>query len=90
MAEADIPARDRSSKNLSLISSRFEQSAATLGYDIAPAVSPDKLRAYADRATQDAFDMWKAGAAYVARMVTESTLETGALREKLLALANGL
>jgi hypothetical protein len=31
--------------------------------------------------------MWKAGAAYVARMVTESTLETEALREKLLAFA---
>jgi len=37
--------------------------------------------------TEVAFDVWNSGAGYVARMVTESTLETEALREKLLALA---
>jgi len=87
MAEADIPARDRSSKNLRLISSPFEQTAIALGYDIAHAVSPIPTRFYADMQTQAAFDVWNAGAAYVARMVTESTLETEALREKLLTIA---
>ena len=87
MVEADIPARDRSSKNLRLISSPFEQTAIALGYDIAPAVSPISTRIYADLQTQTAFDMWNAGAAHVARMITESTLETEALREKLLAMS---
>jgi hypothetical protein len=89
MAEADISAQEPLSKKsvLAIAPSAFEQTATALGYDIAPAVSPDKLRVYADRVTQDAFDMWSAGAAYVARMVTESTLETEALREKLLAIA---
>jgi len=52
-----------------------------------PRVSPDSLRVYADRGTQDAFDIWNAGAAHVARMVTESALEIEALRDKLKAIA---
>jgi hypothetical protein len=87
MADADIPARDRSSKNLRLVSSPFEQTAIALGYDITPAVSPISTRIYADLQTQTAFDIWNAGAAYVACMVTESTLETEALCDKLKALA---
>ena len=45
------------------------------------------LRTYADRDTQKAFDAYSAGAADTARMVTESTLQTEALREKLLAMS---
>jgi hypothetical protein len=87
MVEADIPARDRSSKSLRLISSPFEQTAIALGYDITSAVSPIPTRIYADMQTQAAFDAWNAGAAHVARMITESTLETEALRDKLKAIA---
>ena len=67
--------------------SPFEVLAKSKGYDLAPAISPIPTRTYADRATQDAFDMWNAGAGYVERMVTESTIETEALREKIQALA---
>ena len=42
---------------------------------------------YADRETQLVFDAFNAGARSVARMLTESTLETQAFREKLLELA---
>jgi hypothetical protein len=70
-----------------LISSPFEQWASDRGYDLTPAVSPSDIRQYADRDTKAAFDAWTAGAQSVARMVTESTLETEALREKLLAIA---
>ncbi len=87
MAEADIPARDRSSKSLRLMSSRFEVWAQANGYNTAPAVSSSDLRTYADRDTQAAYEAWNAGAAHVARMVTESDWETEALRKKLLALA---
>jgi hypothetical protein len=72
---------------MKLIDTPFDVWAKREGYDIAPAVSPIPARTYADRDTQAAFDMWNAGAAHVARMVTESTLETEALREKLLAFA---
>jgi hypothetical protein len=65
----------------------FEEWAVAHGYGTAPAVSPTGIRQYADRDTQAAFEMWNAGAASVARMVTESTLDTEALREKLLSLA---
>jgi hypothetical protein len=65
----------------------FEDWAKDHGYNTAPAVLPAANRVYADRDTQAAFDAWNAGAASVARMITESTLETEALREKLLKLA---
>ena len=87
VAAPDIPARNRSSKDLRLVSSPFEQWAHENGYNTSPAVSPAPTRVYADSQTQAAFDAWDAGAADVARMVTESTLETEALREKLLAIA---
>ena len=72
---------------MKLIDAPFEVWAKREGYDIAPAVSPTAIRKYADRDAQAAFDAWNAGAAGVARILTESTLETEALREKLLAFA---
>jgi hypothetical protein len=42
-------------------------------------VSPSETRQYADRRTQEAFEVYKAGQQNVARMITESTLETEAL-----------
>ncbi len=65
----------------------FEQWAQDNGYNTAPAVLPAANRAYADRDTQAAFDAWNGCGRYLARMITESTLETAALREKLLAFA---
>ncbi len=67
--------------------SPFELFAADRQYDLAPAVVPAPDRVYADRQTQAAYEMWQHGAATVARMVAESTLDTPALREKILALA---
>jgi len=67
--------------------SSFENFAKDNGYNIAPAVSPVPARTYADRQTQEAFDAFNAGAQSVARMLNWSTLETEALREKLLAIA---
>jgi hypothetical protein len=72
---------------ITLAPSPFDLWATREGYNIAPAVSPCPLRQYADRDTQKAFEAYNAGAAHTARMVTESILETEALREKLLALA---
>jgi hypothetical protein len=72
---------------IALASPSFELWAAREGYHIAPAVSPCLLRQYADPDTQAAFEAYQAGAAHTARMVTESILETEALREKLLAIA---
>jgi hypothetical protein len=57
------------------------------GYDIFPAVVPTANRTYADRQTQAAFDAWNAGVQSLARMLTESTLETQALREHIRKLA---
>jgi hypothetical protein len=71
---------------MKLISSPFDEWAPRHGYDIAPAVSPTDIRKYADRDTQAAFDAWNAGAVSVARIVTESTLETDALRERINSL----
>jgi hypothetical protein len=65
----------------------FEVWAQANGYNIAPAVSPIPTRVYADRQTQAAIDVWNAGVAHTARMVTESTLETEALRDKFQELA---
>jgi len=65
----------------------FEVWAKREGYDTAPAVSPIPTRTYADRDTQAVFNAYNRGARDTARMVTESTLETEALREKLLAFA---
>ena len=73
---------------LHLAPSPFELFAASLGYDVAPAVSPSDIRQYADKLTQEAFDAWNAGACYVAGIVTESTLETRALVERVRELAN--
>jgi hypothetical protein len=67
--------------------SPFEIWAAREGHNTAPAVVPCPLRQYADRDTQRAYEAYQAGAAETARMVTESTLETEALRDKLKALA---
>jgi hypothetical protein len=55
-----------------------------------PAVLPADNRDYADAQTQAAFDAWSAGAGHVARMITESTLEAEALREKMRELAGDL
>lgn len=87
MAEADIPARVHSSKNLTLIPSRFEFFAKSHGYNLVPAISPSDIRQYADKLTQEAFDAWKDGACYVATILTESTLETPALIERIGGLA---
>jgi hypothetical protein len=70
-----------------LAPSPFEVWAAREGYNTAPAVVPCPLRQYADRDTQAAFEAWMAGAANTARMATEPTLETEALRDKLLAMS---
>jgi hypothetical protein len=72
---------------ITLIPSPFEEEPAARGYNITPAVAPTEIRRYADRDTQAAFDMWKAGAAHVACMVTESTLGTDALRERINSFA---
>lgn len=88
MAAPDIPAGDYLIKNsISLAPSAFEQWATKHQYDVAPAVLPAENRVYADSQTQAAFDAWNAGAAHVARMLTESTLETPALRERIRQLA---
>ncbi len=72
---------------ISLALSPFEIWAKREGYNIAPAVLPAENRIYAERDTQAAFDAWNGCGRYFARMLTESTLETEALREKLLAFA---
>lgn len=91
MAEADIPPQYLSGKKLllQLIPSPFEERAQTNGYEIAPAVSPCLLRQYADSGTQVAYRAYRAGSAETARMVTESTLETEALRERIQGFASG-
>jgi hypothetical protein len=66
--------------------SPFERWAVDRQYDIAPAVLPTPHRVYADRQTQAAYEAWTAGAASVARMFTDSTLETEALRERIRRL----
>jgi hypothetical protein len=87
VAEVDIPALDHSSKAVKIAPSPFEIWAAREGYDTAPAVVPCPLRQFADRETQKAFEVYQGGAANTARMVMESTLETEALREKLVSIA---
>jgi hypothetical protein len=72
---------------IAIAPSPFEQWAITHQYDTAPAVVPTPDRRYADRNTQAAFDAWNAGEKNVARKLTESTLETEALQEKIQALA---
>ena len=85
----DISSREASIKSgLTLAPSPFEIWAAREGYDVSPAVSPTPTRVYAGRRTQEAFDAWTDGAQSVARMFTESTVETEALREKVLKLAS--
>ena len=72
---------------IALAPSPFEVWARREGYNIAPAVCPSPIRQYADPDTQKLFEAWTAGARVVARMVTESMLDTEALRAKLLAIA---
>lgn len=72
---------------IALAPTPFEVFAADRQYDIAPAVSPSETRQYADRRTQEAFYAYRAGQRNVARMITESTLETEALRERIKAIA---
>jgi hypothetical protein len=72
---------------LKIAPSAFELWAAENQYNIASAVFPVADCVYADRHTQAAFDAWNAGAASGSRMLTESTLETEAFREKIRQLA---
>ena len=69
-----------------LAPSPFEIWAVQHGYDIARAVLPDS-RVYADRRTQEVYEAWTGGAHWVARILTESTIDSPALREKIRALA---
>ena len=73
---------------MKLVPSSFDQWASAKGFDISFAVCPDRTRVYADRRTQEAFDAWNAGASSVARMVTESTIETQPLIERMRELAD--
>ncbi len=62
----------------------FAQFAIDRQYNVAPAVLPAPDRIYADRHTQEAFEIWNAGAASVARILTELTCVRN-LREFLRA-----
>jgi hypothetical protein len=73
---------------MKLIDSPFDVWAKREGCDIAPAVSPVPARTCVDRDTQAVFDAWNSGAASVARMLTESTLETDPLRELICKLTD--
>ena len=75
---------------IALTQSAFERWAADNGYDIAPDTLPVENRVYADHDTQAAFDARNAGAGHVARMLTESTLETEAPREKIRQMAGSV
>ena len=75
---------------ISLAPTPFEQFASDNQYDLAPAVLPAENRVYADRHTQDAYEAWTAGAQSVARMLTDSTIETEALRERIRRLGEGV
>lgn len=91
MADSDIPSHEPSIKQpVSLAPTPFDVWASSCGYDITPAVSPIPTRIYAERRTQEVYDAYIAGCRDTARMVVESTLETPALREKLLALAGAV
>jgi hypothetical protein len=46
-------------------------------------VFPSDIRSYADRQTQAVFEAWNGGARSLAKLLTESTLETEALRKIL-------
>jgi hypothetical protein len=72
---------------LKLAPTHFGEFAATRQLDTAPAVLPDSTCVYADMRTQTAFEFWNAGAAHFARVLTESTFDTPALREKIRELA---
>ena len=73
---------------LSIAPTPFEQWASAQGYNITPAVSPCAARAYADSRTQEVFEAWSASAAHFARMITDSTIETPALIEKVRGMAD--
>jgi len=75
---------------VALAPSPFERWAADRQYDLTPAVLPAENRVYADRHTQDAYEAWTAGAQSVARMLTDSTIETEALRERIRRLGEGV
>ena len=66
----------------------FDEWARTRGYNLAPAVLPAPDRIYADRQTQEAFDVWSAAVARVARVFANSTIETDAFITRLRGLAD--
>jgi hypothetical protein len=72
---------------ITLATFQFELLAPANGYDIAPAMSPTDIRGLCRLRNPAAFDTWTAGARTVARKLTESTLETGPLRDEILRLA---
>jgi hypothetical protein len=72
---------------MQIVSSPFQQWAAEQGYDLTPAKPPDEHRIYHALRTQDVYAAWRGGAAYIVRMLTESMLNTEALREKLFEFA---
>jgi hypothetical protein len=72
---------------IALAPTPFDQWAASERYDITPAVSPSKSRAYADGRTQEAYENFQAGARSVASMLMHSTFESEAFREKMRELA---
>src|SRR5271170_5212981 len=83
MVHRDIPTQNLvSRRSISLALSPFEHWALEHGYNTAPAVSPAPTRKYADRQTQGVLEAREDGATTVARMLTESTLDTSALRQR--------
>jgi hypothetical protein len=48
---------------LAIAPTAFDDWARTRGYNVAPAVLPAPDRIYADRQTQEAFDVWNAAVA---------------------------
>jgi hypothetical protein len=88
MADDDIPSDEHSIKKsrVSLVPTPFEQWALACGYDIAPPLALPN-RKYNDPLTEKLHEAWQARGEHIARLLTESTLDTEALREKILGLA---
>jgi hypothetical protein len=74
--------------SLAIAATAFDEWASSRGYDLAPAVLPAPDRMYADRQTQEAFDVWNAAVARVARVFGNSTIETDAFISRLRGLAD--
>ena len=72
---------------IALAPSPFELWAISEGYDVAPAVLPATGR-YADSRTQELYEAWTGGQQSVARMLTDSTINTEAMRQKIRELAS--